>query len=1113
MYNAALIDKFEDWARALFGGGGRSVAVPDLPVTAQVLLAWALARAQGVPVVLVADGPRAMETCARDAAELAPESGGAVYRYPPRETGRSERDVESLEDAGERTRALTALLNADRAAGDVSHPMIATCVQALMQTAPDPLALLSSTLRIVSGSVTDREALLTVLTDYGYESAPEVERKGQFAPRGGLLDVWSPQESWPYRLEFFDDRLESLRTFDPATQRSCQRLEQGEVFPTGLWEAARACRADGEKPLHGLPDYAPDGTVWIRLRADTHEAHAGLYAQTLAGTALADALFSWPAMQAALTSRPSWRRLDFCVDADADAGTVFDARCCGLPLAPGGTAAPDLREAFRQRMVGLAFDMLKNVGTAVFFFDTQGGLDHFEKEVAGRVAALTPETGAGRLHLRIGSLSEGFVSERLGLMLAAEPDLYGHGAGRRAPAPSRALRRSPVAGERLGAWTDIEPGDLVVHSEHGVGRYLGLYDIVFQGESQEVLTVEYAEDAKLHVPVSQVHLLSRYVGLSRRRAVLHRLGGKKWRTDKDAARQAIYDMAAQLLETQARRNAHKGHAFRSDHPWQREFEASFPYRETPDQARAIAEVKTDMESEQPMDRLLCGDAGYGKTEVAMRAAFKAGMEGRQTAVLTPTTVLAQQHFDVFRERMAPYPVRIEMLSRFCSKGQQVRTLAALAAGSADIVIGTHALLQAGVTFKDLGLVVIDEEQRFGVRHKEWFKHLRSQVDVLTLTATPIPRTLYMSLTGARDMSLIQTPPSERLAVETRVAQNTDAVVRSAILRELNREGQAFYLHNRVMTIERARERLERLAPEARMVVAHGQMPTAALEEAMRRFTNRDYDVLICTTIVESGLDMPSVNTILIDRADRFGIADLYQLRGRVGRGRHQGYAYLLLPPRGLADGDARQRIKALTEHARLGEGFKLAIRDLEIRGAGNVLGSQQSGHIAAIGFELYCQMLQRSVAELKNETLPPVVDAELVLDFVRWAPGARTDEVSAFMPHAYMEDERLRIQAYRRVAESVAEAELAALGEEWHDRFGAPPPEAVRLLEIARIRIRAAHAKVQRVETRGDRLILVRNGQCLKPGGRFPALTATDPDAKLDQIADRLLKFRCRPVE
>lgn len=1107
MHNAALIDKFEDWARTLFGGGARSVSVHDLPVTAQTLLAWALGRAHGVPVVLVADGPRAMDTCARDAAALAPKAGGAVYRYPPRETDRSEHDIESLEDAGERNQALTALLNAEHRTGAEPAPMIATCVQALMQAAPDPSAMRSATLRIASGAITDRDALLAALTDYGYESVPEVERKGQFAPRGGLLDVWSPQESWPYRLEFLDDRLESLRTFDPATQRSRQRLRQAEVFPTGLWETARASLADGEKRGHGLPDYAPDGTVWIRLRADMHEANAELYAQTLAGTALSRALFSWPAMQAALSARPSWRRLDFCVDADADDGTALDGLCRGLSPAPGGMAAPDIREAFRQRLIGQAFDMLTQDGTAVFFFDTQGGLDHFEKEVADRAAALTPETGGGRLHVRLGALSEGFVSERLGLMLVAEPDLYGRGAGRRAPAPSRALRRSPVAGERLGTWTDIEPGDLVVHADHGVGRYLGLYDIVFQGESQEVLSVEYAEGAKLHVPVSQAHLLSRYVGLSRRRAVLHRLGGKKWRKDKDAARQAIYDMAAQLLETQARRNAHKGHAFRSDHPWQREFEASFPYHETPDQARAIAEVKADMESGQPMDRLLCGDAGYGKTEVAMRAAFKAAMEGRQTAVLTPTTVLAQQHFDVFRERMAPYPVRIEMLSRFCSRGQQVRTLAALADGSADIVIGTHALLQVGVTFKDLGLVVIDEEQRFGVRHKEWFKHLRSQVDVLTLTATPIPRTLYMSLTGARDMSLIQTPPSERLAVETRVAHNTDAVVRSAILRELNREGQVFYLHNRVMTIGRARERLERLAPEARMVVAHGQMPTAALEEAMRRFTNRDYDVLICTTIVESGLDMPSVNTILIDRADRFGVADLYQLRGRVGRGRHQGYAYLLLPPHGLADGDARQRIKALTEHARLGEGFKLAIRDLEIRGAGNVLGAQQSGHIAAIGFELYCQMLQRSVAEMKHETPPPVVDAELVLDFVRLAPGARAAEVSAFMPYGYMEDERLRIQAYRRVAESVSEAELAALGEEWRDRFGPPPPEAARLLKIALIRIRAAHAKVQRVETRFERLILVRNGLCLKPDGRFPILTAASPDAKLDQIADRLLQF------
>ena len=472
--------------------------------------------------------------------------------------------------------------------------------------------------------------------------------------------------------------------------------------------------------------------------------------------------------------------------------------------------------------------------------------------------------------------------------------------------------------------------------------------------------------------------------------------------------------------------------------------------------RALQDVKRDLESTQPMDRLVCGDAGYGKTEVAMRAAFKVVMEGRQVAVLVPTTVLAQQHFYTFSERMAAYPVRIEMHSRFCSREQRGQVLADLASGAVDIVIGTHGLLQPDVRFRDLGLVIIDEEQRFGVAHKERFKHLRRLVDVLTLTATPIPRTLYMGLLGVRDLSTIQTPPQERLPIETIVAENQDSVVRETILRELNREGQVFYLHNRVMTIDAVRERLARVVPEACVAVAHGQMATGQLSAIMQAFVRGDYDVLLCTTIIESGTDIPNANTILIDRADRFGMADLYQLRGRVGRARRKGYAYMLLPPRGAVDPTARKRIQAIAQYSGAGAGFKLAMRDLEIRGAGNLLGHEQSGHIATVGFALYCQLLKRTVAQLKGEPAPPIVDVDVRLDFLDLSTAGASGDSAAVIPVSYIEDERLRIALYRRIAETAVPEDVPALRREFKDRFGSVPPAVERLLLVAELRILAA---------------------------------------------------------
>jgi transcription-repair coupling factor (superfamily II helicase) len=662
-----------------------------------------------------------------------------------------------------------------------------------------------------------------------------------------------------------------------------------------------------------------------------------------------------------------------------------------------------------------------------------------------------------------------------------------------------------ATGERLGDWTDLRPGEYVVHAQHGIGKYLGMYEIRFEGALQEALAVEYEGGARLYVPTGQVHLLSRYVGIGHARPALHALGGKRWQKEKEAAERAAHDLAAQMLETQARRQAMGGFAFPPDGEWQAAFEATFPHAETPDQLAAVEEVKRDMESAKPMDRLLCGDAGYGKTEVAMRAAFKAVEGGKQVAVLVPTTVLAQQHYETFAGRMGRWPVTVEVVSRFRSAAAQRETLARAALGKVDVLIGTHRLLQKDVKFADLGLVIIDEEQRFGVAAKERLKRMKQGVDVLTLSATPIPRTLYLSLTGARDLSLIQTPPRERLPIETFVAQDTDELVREAVLNELNRGGQVFFLHNRVQSIGAVRRRLERLVPGVRVGVGHGQMGEKALAGVMRAFIRRETDVLLCTTIVESGVDIPNVNTILIDRSDRFGMADLYQLRGRVGRSRQQAYAYLLLPRHGLLFGAARERIGALRKHAGLGAGYKLALRDLEIRGAGNVLGAEQSGHIAAVGFDLYCQLLNRTVARLKGEAPRPVIETRTDFDFLRMSPDPAEAERAAVIPADFIEDENVRIGLYRSLAGVALAGEAESLEEEWRDRFGELPGPMKRLLALARIRVLGAGLGVKEMRTEGDRLMLSRGGgRWIMPGGRHIRLHKHGADERLGEIEKRL---------
>ncbi len=792
--------------------------------------------------------------------------------------------------------------------------------------------------------------------------------------------------------------------------------------------------------------------------------------------------------------------------------------------------------------------------------------------------------------VHLGTLARGFLCEAAKFVVVTDAEIFGRYKVQR---PRRMKSAHAIAARSALDidFSELEEGDYVVHLQHGIGRFRGLKVLPVGGRKdrtllepdqpaapesgQECLVIEYApsdtdrEPPKLYVPITEAHLVGKYVGAGKARPPLNTLGGKRWEKTKQQAERAVRDLASELLAIQAKRATQPGYAFGPDTPWQREFEASFLFEETPDQHRAIEDAKHDLEIPKPMDRLICGDVGFGKTEVAIRAAFKAVMGGKQVAILVPTTVLAQQHYNTFRDRMADYPVRVELLSRFRTRKEQLKVVEQLAAGAVDIVIGTHRLVQSDVTFKDLGLVVIDEEQRFGVMHKEKFKLMRTHVDVLTLSATPIPRTLYLALTGARDMSTIQTPPQDRLPVETIVEHYDERLIRDAIRRELERGGQVFFLHNRVTTIEVMRSRVQLLVPNARILVGHGQMSGDELEEVMTKFVNGEADVLISTTIIESGLDIPNANTLIIDRADRFGLSQLYQLRGRVGRYKHQAFAYLLLPRHARMLTDVRKRMSAIKQYAQLGSGFKIAMRDLEIRGAGNLLGSQQSGHITAVGFELYCNLLKQSVAALKGEKLAKRTDVVLRLDFLAMNPVEEKPDVSrvpcsvpdakgqrtlsrntqhaarptpsisvprdtdvwvqpdrpdrselethnsklktplagAFLPPAYVPEPQHRIEAYRKLAQAATKADVDALGRELRDRYGKWPKPVELLLQATELKLLAGERGLDAVETKGDKLMLHRRGDFIQLGGKFPRLMKTEPLAILKEIKKLLLSL------
>lgn len=977
----------------------------------RALVAATLAR--HCPGSLVVVCPRA-EGIDRFCDDLALFSPAVAERFPPWDVSPSQRIIYD-EIYGDRLRTLKLLARSE------TPEVLVTSIQSLLQPTASRESVAGSARRLRVGERVDLDALLKWLAENGFQAATAVELPGEFCQRGGILDVFAPDWYEPVRIEFFDDEVESIRRFDVASQRSLQTLEEIEITVLAPDRGARG----------HLGEFLPPGS-WVLLIEPSEIAQEASH--YLGRVEQPEDFHSLPAVYQSLTPFAQATAEGLAV---GELGVRFSLGIESVERFSGGI------DKVRGELEGIG------AGQEVFVVcQTEAEVQRLQE-----LFVATSLVQEGRLHFPVGTLSEGFrlASERLVLLSGSE--LFQRHDLVRRPARQRRL------GKAIDSFLDLREGDLVVHLAHGIGRYRGLKLLEKGKQTEEHLEIEFRGGTKIYVPASRIELVQKYIGASKSRPALAVIGGKSWARQKRAAEAAVSDLAIDMLELQAMRASRPGVALAADTDWQREFDASFPYHETPDQLAAIVQIKRDMQALKPMDRLLCGDVGFGKTELAMRAAFKAVDNGYQVAVMAPTTILAEQHYHTFRERMAEFPFDIAKLSRFCTTEEMRDSLEGLREGRVDIVIGTHRVASKDVQFHNLGLVIIDEEQRFGVEIKERLKSFRASVDVLTLSATPIPRTLHMSLVGVRDISNLETPPEDRLAVETRVTRWSDKAIRNAILRELNRGGQAYFVHNRVNDIDKVAARLKEIVPEATMRIGHGQMNETELERVMVDFVNGEFDLLLATTIVESGLDIPNANTIFIDEAERYGLADLHQLRGRVGRYKHRAYCYLLIDPSKHLNPNAARRLRAIEEFSDMGAGFAIAMRDLEIRGAGNLLGTQQSGHIAAVGYELYCQLLEAAVRKLKKQ--PPRISIDVEIDL----PG------EAYIPDEYVPDLRLKIDLYRRLARVTEDEQVREFHAELVDRFGSPPETVERMLRLAELKIDAAVWQVATIRIEDQYLV------------------------------------------
>jgi len=984
-----------------------------------------------------------------------------------------------------------------------------TTVQVLLSSTLSPRKFRQNSFTLKRGMTISPEALAAKLVELDYDNEFEVQTPGDFARRGGVFDIYSPLYEEPVRLEFWGDEIDSLRFFLPDTQRSFKDAQEITIVPRGT----AVFGAEDQEQTLVREFFAPEiplvlcspRLLTLQLEGFADSSTRALWPQILQATANTISLLTEPdeekprlapaAPEGVLAPPPAPKRRR----KKSSEETPAEPEQPGLlPCTAMALEAEQMDSQFATLNLQLLRDNLKRWATSGFTIvaccSSQGGADRFRT-----ILKEHPDTAKLKIIIEELQLDTGILFPDQKLVLLSDREIFGHTAKTR-----RYKHINYRFDTALRDNIDLEEGELAVHAAHGICKFHGIIKKPLGTAIVEAIDLEFADDARLYVPLEQAHLVSRYIGGTKNIPSLSSLNSAAWNRKCKQAADAAWDLAADLLRLEAVRSNAQGIRLNSIEEWEIPFAASFPYTETTDQTKAIKEVMDDLASTRPMDRLLCGDVGYGKTEVGIRAAFRAVMNGYQVAVLVPTTVLAQQHFQSFQERMSNYPIKIEMLSRFRTPREQKDILERLARGDLDIIIGTHALLQPDVKFANLGLLIIDEEQRFGVKHKQRLKQMRTTLDILTMTATPIPRTLYFSLSGLRNLSTIMTPPADRLPVTTIVANYDKELIKQAILRELERKGQVFFLYNRVETIGKIRDFLEELVPQARFAVAHGQMSGGQLENIMTRFVRKEYDVLICTTIIESGIDIPNVNTIIIDRADRFGLSELYQLRGRVGRYHRQAYAYLLLPPMGSLPANARQRLDAIRKYTHLGAGFKLAMKDLEIRGAGNILGEEQSGHIAAVGFELYCQLLKEAVARLEKQEIPRIIEVHVDFDTVTGSINPVPGLFQATISPDYITDELARIDCYKRLHALASSAEIDAFGQELEDRFGPLPPATSLLLQLSKIRALAAQKHLVRLTVRQQRLLMETGSGLYKPNGRGVPLLASD---KAPEQAAEILTF------
>ena len=1079
------------------------IRVSGLIPTAKALSLISLHQAAGRPLIVVVSDNRAAEELAPVVGAFAELSGGvdpqSIVILPMRDVLPFQNLSPHPEIQEERAVALWKI--ATGAASIVIAPIAATTVR--LRPAEFYASLGKSVRR---GDTIDTEPLLAQLNTLGYSSVDVVEMPGEYALRGGILDVYPPEADRPLRIEFFGDEVESVRKFDPETQRSSSPVDEAVLLPLTETPVSEDVLGAIHARLSGKRITGPEDIVEQAMRSAGVTVFPGweFYAP-VAGAE--HTLFDLLPNAAVLVDEPemlrselehNWQRIEEAHERSGIGNLVLPT---DIYISPddfwekiGKLPGADLEHLGIDRGDSMEAVSVLSQPTQRFHGSIPMLLEEVKKQIAEgrRVLIAVPNTGEVErladmfteygLSYRLGSRTRGgesyadetsyFTGEVLtttivkayvpdgvvvpdaALTVFGARDLFDESEA----VGSRPQRHKSKTSVFLSDFRDLQVGDYVVHVEHGIGQYQGLKEINQGDGNAEFMLLEYADGARLYVPLTRLDLIQKFRSSEGARPALNHLGTAAWGKTKARVRKAMKDMADELLKLYAERRAAQGHAFAADNEWMREFEESFGFTETADQETAIADVKRDMESAQPMDRLLCGDVGYGKTEIAMRAAFKAISDNKQVALLAPTTVLAFQHYETFRQRFAAFPITIEMISRFRSAKQQKEIIQKLEAGKIDILIGTHRLLSKDLKFTDLGLLVVDEEQRFGVRHKERIKQMRKQVDVLTMSATPIPRTLHMSMIGMRDMSLIETPPKDRMAIQTVVAHWDEKLIQSAIEQELERGGQVYFVHNRVDTIWEIAAKLQELVPKARVIVGHGQMSEGELEKVMMNFMHHKSDILVATTIIENGLDIPLCNTILINRAERLGLSELYQLRGRVGRSNRRAYAYLLVPADTELTPIARRRLAALKEFSDLGAGFKIAALDLELRGAGNLLGGEQSGHIEAVGFELYTQMLDRAVREMKGEAAPDEAEIQLNLG------------LNIRIPVDYIPEENQRLRMYKRIAGVETDTQLGDVGAELRDRYGEPPAAVKNLLDYASLKLLAVRAGVTAVERKRDQI-------------------------------------------